>query len=420
MKGRIVTISVFLLLFASERSSFAETLSMEDTLLLAYRQNPKMKEARESIEAQIGRKITDSAFKGPEVSFEIGGFKSQEVSGEKVTPDKSLDSFEVIQPFDPPGVRFLKGSIAEDNVRIAKGNLATIWASVYKDIKTAYSNTLFRREAVRVFETSLNSARQFRDAVEGQYQSGKALKSESIRARVEVLKAESELFEAEKDFKTALIELNLLLDRSPEEEIILKDSLDYRFIQLKKDGLVAQALSRRADVLNQKIRLASARKDYLRSQLSFLPEPFVGFSRTREDYDNDTSILLGGKLPLWDFNLGEMKEKNAVKAQEEIRLRALENEVSAEVIRALSEAELSMKKVEIQKKAFEEVSELQKQASIQYQEGDLSFLGYLESLKTAKEIKLSYFESLKNHYKTMAEFERAIQSVPIPEGKATQ
>ena len=164
------------------------TLSLDDAFKTAYVSNPDMKQAKEEIEASIGRKITESSFKGPEVRFEIGGFKSQEVNGEKVNPEKQLSSYEITQGFDAPGTLILKSQIAGDEVNITKGLLQATWAGVYKNVKSTYAEVLFQEEALHVFETNLNSARQFRDSTEGQYQSGKALKSQSIRSKIEVLK----------------------------------------------------------------------------------------------------------------------------------------------------------------------------------------------------------------------------------------
>ena len=154
----------------------------------------------------------------------------------------------------------------------------------------------------------------------------------------------------------------------------------------------------------------------MRSRLSVLPEPFIGLSRAYEDYDDDTSILLGVRLPLWDFNFGEIKEKAAVRAEEEIRVESIRREVESQVREAILEAELASKKVELQKKAVEGVDELLKEAVIQFQEGELSFLEFLENLKTYKETRLSYFESLKNYYQKTAELEQAVWNVPTFEG----
>jgi len=390
-------------------------LSLRDALTEAYRNNPKMEEARKDIEASKGRRITEGAFKGPEVTFEIGGFKSQEIDGRKETPDKNLDSFEVLQPFDPPGVRFLKEKIAHSGVKIAEGELLLTWAEVSEEVKEAFAGVLYSEEAAKVFKSNLAAARQFRDRVEVKYQSATALKSESLRAKIEVLKAEEELLEAENENYVYKANLSLLLGRPSGASIQLEGALSYESTDLRHKELLGRAILKRSDFSNQRIRVDASEKAYLKSKLAFMPEPFVGFSRTREDFEDDYSVILGARLPSWDFNAGEMKEKKASLEKEKIRLKSLEGQIEEEVYRLIREVELAARKIGIQKKAIEEANELLREVTLLYEEGDVNFLVYLENLKVIKETRLSYFNSLKVYSEKLAELERAIQATPIPE-----
>ncbi|MGH7890271.1 MAG: TolC family protein [Thermodesulfobacteriota bacterium] len=390
-------------------------MSLKEALFLAYNYNPKMEEARKEIDALKGRRITEGAFKGPEVTFEIGGFKSEVVDGEKISPRKNLDSFEVIQPFDPPGVVFLKERIAHAEVKIGEGAFLRTWAGISKEVRSAFAGVLYSEEALNVFKSNLDAARQFRDRVEVKYQSSDASKSESLRASIEVLKAEEEFLEAEKESFTQKAKLNLLLARPFDSPLQLEGVLSYESADIRHKEILDEAISARSDLLNQKIRVDASEKAYLKSKLSFLPEPFVGFSRTREEFENDYSVILGARLPLWDFNVGEMKEKKALLEKEKIKLQALGLEIQDEIYRVTREVELAERRVKIQKKAIEEANELLREVTLQYEEGDVNFLVYLENLKVVKETRLSYFRSLKNYSEKLAELEEALQSAPRPE-----
>lgn len=389
-------------------------LTLSEALSIAYDQNPEMRIARKNIEALKGNKVTQSAFYGPQVRVDIGGFKSQEINGEKVDPDKEIGEYEIIQPFDAPGVRILRSGIASDTLRIGETALIESWAGVYQRVKNAYAAVLFAQESLSVFDSNLNAARQFRDSVEQRFQSNKASKSENIRARIEVLKSETEILEARKELSRSQTALNLLLGRPIHAPIRLEGKLRYEVIEIAHDE--EEALLRRPEVEAQRLRLEAAKKDRLKSRLSFLPEPFIGFRGTRADYDNDYSVLVGAKLPLWDFNLGAIKEKSARAEIEKIRLEAVRGEISDEVHEATLELELAVKKFETQKKATEEGNELLKSASLQYQEGEMSFLQYLENLKTVKEVTLSYFDALRNYNEKLTDYERVTQNLQFTEG----
>src|SRR3989338_8362867 len=90
-------------IFAASRNLIKPSYSLEETLREAYSNNPEIRAARETVEAQKGRAVTQSSFRGPEVRFDID-------------PKNSLSSWEITQEFDAPGSLILKSQIAGDMV----------------------------------------------------------------------------------------------------------------------------------------------------------------------------------------------------------------------------------------------------------------------------------------------------------------
>src|SRR3989338_5195230 len=76
------------------------SFSLEDSLRMAYLHNPEMRSARETVEAQKGRAVTQSSFHGPEVRFEVDNL------------------WEITQEFEAPGALILKSQIAGAEVKI--------------------------------------------------------------------------------------------------------------------------------------------------------------------------------------------------------------------------------------------------------------------------------------------------------------
>lgn len=140
-KKTTASLFIFLLIFQGMSSGAPEnnnsSLSLKAALQIAYLQNPEMREARESINAFKGRKITDSSFLGPSAKIEDSG------------------SYEITQPFHSPGVRFLKSKIAKNNVKIAEGDFTATWAGVYQEVKVGYVSLLFTEEALKVLNPTL-------------------------------------------------------------------------------------------------------------------------------------------------------------------------------------------------------------------------------------------------------------------------
>lgn len=395
-----------------------ETLSLEQALRIAYISNPKMLEARKEISASKGRWIQAEAPPNPELGLDVGGLKRHaKGEGDKQIRDGKVDAVTVEQPLDPLGVRFLRGRIAWDEVKIAKGGLELTWARVRQEVLGFYTAILTNEKALDIAEENLNVTRQFFTRAETRYQSGNALQSDVIRARIEVSRAENDLLVAEKNLKVSKGKMNLALGRTVEYPLELSDSLSYNSLQLQYAEIMKQALAKRADIRNETTRLKARKKSFWSALLKVIfPQMGIGIERTTEDYENDTALLLKATYSLWGFNLGEVKEAKAEKEKQQVILEALKREVGLEVYEAFLESELSDKQVSLQKKALEEANELLRQVTLRYEGGDVPFLTFLENIRTIKETRLSYFNALRSYKERVAELERVIQATPIPEG----
>lgn len=410
-------------LFILPRVAFAggissEALTLNDALQIAYIQHPKMQAAKQEISAAKGRWIQAEALPNPELGLDVGGLKKHAKSdGDKQIRAGKIDAVTIEQPLDPLGTRFLRGRIAWDEVKIAKGSLELTWASVRQEVIGVYASILTEEKALEISEENLNATRQFFTRVQTRYQSGNALQSDVIRARIEVSRAENDLLITEKNLKVSKGKMNLALGRTVETSFALIDSLSYESLKLQYGEIMKQALERRADIQNETTRLKSRKKGFWSAILKvFLPQMGIGIERTTEDYENDTAVLLKASYPLWSFNLGEVKEAKAEKNKQQIILEALKREVGLEVYESFLEAELSDKQVALQKKALDEANELLRQVTLRYESGEVPFLTFLENIKTIKETRLAYFNALRSYKERVAELERVIQATPIPEG----
>lgn len=393
-----------------------EPLSLDEALQLAYINHPRMQEAKQDIFAAHGAWLQAEALPSPEAEINVGGLKKHGDEEKQVRKGK-VDSFAISQPLDPLGTRFLRGRIARDEYNVSKGNLQIIWAEVRRDVITTYGTIITAEKSVQTATENLNATRQFFSKVQTRFQSGNALKSDVIRSGIEVSRSENELLIAQKDLKTAQGQMNLFLGFPIEEPLHLADMLEYEPLRYQYQEIKERALKDRVDLKNESTLLSARKKGFWAATLrAIFPQMSIGVERTTEEYENDTSLLLSASYPLWGFNFGEIKKANAEKKKQQIKLDTLKKNVSLDVYQSFLEAELTDKQVSLQQKALEGANELLRQITIQYEEGEVPFLAYLENIKTVKETRLAYFTALKNYKEKVADLERAIQATPIPEG----
>lgn len=405
----ILTIFPTSLLYAGPQP--AESFSLEQCLRIAYQKNPLMREARHQSESAKGDWLEAEALPDPEIEIDIGGLKRDGSGSRK----GSVDTFTVRQPLDPLGTRFLRGRMAHDEVRIAGYQTARAWTEVSTKVRELYAEILTREKEITVVRNNLDATRQFLTAVESKFQSGSVLKSDLIRAGIENSRAENEVLVVEKDLKLAKGRMNVLLGRAVEDEFVPDGVLAYEPLQQRYETLMEKAKIERSDLKAAEIRLSQKKKGVWSEVLTAVfPKMSIGVERVTESFDNDTSLLIAASYPLWGFNLGGIKKAKAEKKIHEVRLDAFKSQISLEVYEAFTETDLADKQVRIQKQFLEETNELLRQTTLQYQEAEMSFLSYLENIKTIKETRLGYFQALKNFKEKLALLEQAVGEAAVP------
>lgn len=416
MCKKILFILFFLCIFSpsayAENLAEGEALSLQEALKIAYHHNPWMVEAKKEQEAQQGRSFQKKALPDPEAEFSIGGFREQEDGPSK----KNLDSYTLIQPIGSLGERWTSFSVADEELSIAQSQWKIVWGHIRTRIIRLYAQRTAREKALQFSRENLDSTRQLFVLVENRFNSGDARQSELIRARIEVLQAENEVLTREKEWKSAQGELNLNLGRPPDSPLTLSDFLSEETLSRPYQGLMDQALAMRPDLKIEQSRLSiqKSRMTTVYSKAMF-PDMAVGFERTREDFENDSSVILKFSYPLWGF-LGEVEETKAEYEKQKTRLDSLKQQVQLDIYQAFLEVELAERQVKIQKTAMEEANELLRQTSIQYEEGEIPFVSFLDNLKTIKETRLNYLDALSNYQEKIAVLDMAVGNIPVPEG----
>jgi len=98
--------------------------------------------------------------------------------------------------------------MAKDNVEITQGDLLSIWGDVRVRVTALYYHILAEQKALEIANENLDTTRQFFTRVETRYQSGDALQTELLRAKLEVSGAENALLGTDE----LVLEVDPLLD----------------------------------------------------------------------------------------------------------------------------------------------------------------------------------------------------------------
>lgn len=408
MSSKLVFKFIILLVFQVSISALAadsiDRLDFSHALNLAFDHNPQMIQARKIIESSKGDLITARSLPNPEAEVEFGGFKKNE-EGKR---DTHLSSIEIRQPFGPLGVKFLESKIASENVKIQKEEFKVIWAEIYTKVRDNYLSVILKEKKLELAQKNLDLMRQFFNQVQLNFNSGKALKNDFQRARIELLKAEGDYLSAQRDLKIDRAQLNLVLGRSMETDFDVSENIQPEQLGKSFEELKSIALKQNPHIKSAILEVEASRTNLTKEQLNRLPSYFVGFKRTNDSGDKDYAVLAGISLPIWNLNQGEVKKAKAQKDIQEAKLESIKQEIGFEVYQAFLNAELNQKQVDLLKKSLEEADELIRLANLGYSEGEINFINYLDQVKTAVTTRVAYYEGLFNLNSSISELEKLI------------
>lgn len=388
----ITLIAASLASIACASAAAEEVLTLDRAINAAYVSNPRMIEARKAVDAARGSQITSGALANPEVVFEIDGFIEDDDGVRK----QRLGEFEVVQGFDPIGVYGLKTGIAKCELSARREFMKSVWAAVYSDVREAYSGVMLDKKRIELASANLDVYRRFQSQVELRYQSGKALKNDLQRSKIELLNSENSYLVAQRQLKTDEARLNLLLGREMDDAFIIEEDLKEDDLKIDLAQAQSAAASNNPELKAEELRLRSADKGLTKEQLYRLPAPFVGFKNIRESYDRDYAIVIGASVPLWDVNQGAVQTARAGKEAQAAKLAAAKRSVRFDVYQAYLDLELRQKQLELLKRSLEEANELLRLADLSYSEGGIDFINFLDQVTTATETRTRYYEGLFN------------------------
>ena len=383
--------------------STKEILSLHEALMTAYRQNPRVVQARKSVDGAEGDLLQDKSWANPEIEAEIGGLKKED--GKR---DPGLGSISFKQPFDPPGVRSIEKRISQNSIIIRQEELKLIWSEVYLEVRSVYAQLILMKKEGELKEKNLNTMRQFFSDVQVRYQGGQALKNHAQRAKIEMLKAESLYMKAENDLAVNKARLNLLLGRDYNIAFEIEDQLEEETLQLNLDELMSIALTNRPEIKMQERFLGSKQMKVTQEKLNRLPSYAIGFEMIDEDYEQDYAVLFEVSLPLWSWNRGKVKKSKAERDAQEIMLEAQKSEITFEVYAAYKDARLAQQQLKLHQQSLAEANEMFRLAGLRYEEGHIDFLNYLDQLLASLDSRTRYYQGLYQLNQRINRLEKAI------------
>ena len=277
------------------------------------------------------------------------------------------------------------------------------------EVKRLYLDALLARYNVDVATESRQTFEQLVEFNRTRFEEGAIPEVDLIKVRLERVKFDSAVKQAEVNRRQAVLRLLEKLGAVDGRPVEISGELAFTSVRLDLSSLRNLALDERADLRaaaadvtasNQRLALERARA---KPDIS----PFAGYKRI----GNDNTVLAGVNIPLKirDQNQAEIARAETDIKAAEARLHLARNRVLTEVESAYAALQGESELVEtFQRDLLDQADESRSIALVAYEEGGTELLPVLEAQRTRAEVRQQYYRTLFDYQASLVALELAV------------
>jgi outer membrane protein, heavy metal efflux system len=307
------------------------------------------------------------------------------------------------------GKRTLRKSAAESAVSVAELQFADAMRRGIADVKRLYYEALMNRYSVDI---AIENRQTFEQLVEfnlARFREGLIAESDLIRVRLERIKFDTAIKQAQLDLRRATIRLLERLGESTFSNREIMGEIDRGRAIPDLPSLSQIVLSQRPDIQAAE-REVNAAKDRLaleRARIQPDVTPFIGYKRLA----NNNTLMIGMSMPLKirDRNEAGIARAEADRKFAETQLRIVRNRALAELEVAYASFQTASEQVQtFRDQLLNEADETRTIALAAYQEGATPLLPVLDAQRTRAEVRQQYFRTLFDYQISLVDLELAV------------
>jgi len=306
-------------------------------------------------------------------------------------------TYSLTQPLEWPFKRTYRIGVAEAEEQLAEGEQNGVRQEVIAAAREAFLSVLLAQEGNRVATAFVEATQRLQSSTEKLFQEGDIAEFEVVKARVEAMRAETDLEKLRGQLQTARSGLNLLLGRAEDSPLALVGALLtppsvpalVELLPLAEEQnplLAAQRRMVEREQLNLKLAWASLVPDFAVD---------VGHGEDRQTGITGPIVGLSFSFPLWDRKEGAIAAARSKVAVAEASVRATQLQVHQTLLTAYRNWEVARGQVETFAKGLvvqaEQAASLAEQS---YREGAGDLLGVLDAERSLLTVRRDYAQAL--------------------------
>ena len=393
---------------AAVPARFSRHQAVEDALA----HNPAIVAAREQVAQAKAQISIATAMPDPSFVAEIDQEKTWVNPGSGSERDLGLQ-FSV--PF--PTKTRLNGKIARAGWQAALYALTQLQQQITVQTAQAYDAFLVARRHREDLQGSKELAAQVLEKTEARFRAGTAPKLDTVKAKVDLAKAENDLIANEKVIATSLATLNRLLGRPLRAELEATDKLELAGALPELGVLQHLAMKSRPELLSMVVQRQAAHDSTVLAKQYWLPDLSLTLWHSSIDglpgsYKFDGGITF--PLFFWQHEKGQVAQAR----HHEAELRATDQDLGSQVLLDVHNTHTSAmiawrQAVFLRDELLPEAREMFRATLASYTLGGSSSLELLDAKATLLSAESQYTDALGAANDAAADLERAV-GAPVP------
>jgi outer membrane protein, heavy metal efflux system len=312
------------------------------------------------------------------------------------------------------GKRNLRQKAADATLTAAEAQFEDTMRRGVAEVKRLYFDALLARYNLEVATENRQTFDQLVQFNLTRFQEGAIPEVDLIKVRLERVKYDSSVKQAEVSLRQAAIRLLERIGSVDFSSPRITGELSFRALVVDLNSLRQIASSDRSDVraAAAEVNAANERLALERGRAKPDISPFAGYKRV----GNDDTLLFGVNIPLKmrDQNQGEIARAEADIRTAQIRLQQARNRAVADVEAAYASLQAAQELVAtFQNEILRQADESRTITLAAYEEGGTELLPVLEAQRTRSEVRQQYF-------KTLFDYQASIVALELAAGRELQ
>lgn len=392
--------------WAAEPGTPSYSFSLADILALAEEHSPTLAGAEGLVKQSHGQQIAAGAYPNPSVSGTAGrGAIRDPSTGTRIT-ERTVT---VEQPLEWLGKRRARQEAANAGVAGASAALEETRQALLADVKVAFYSLLFAQRDADLAAQNVTMVEEVLRTVKARVAAGEATSFDTMKAGVEVQKAQKEVARAQNALLVARTRLNTLTAGALGKQFSIQGDFQSTKQGLDLDRLTANAFEQHPS-LRRLTKLAEQAEHTVRFEReSRVPNISVLGSYHREAGDESLTGGLSVPLPLWYRRQGEIETALGAKHRAEAeRLRA-QNELEQAITQHVQEVRTAQDQLHVfETGLLKQAEQTLTVARISFRQGVASLLDVLDAQRVYRQTLLEYAQVRTDLSIAMVRLERSL------------